>query len=168
MAENVEPVKQLFDDLFTLLEALETQSLAVMELLQDEGIGTEEKLKPYLERAGNASSVKWRAARVRMEYLLTPTKKEERKEEGNNEKKGAEAFWKNKPEEGKKDGEPKDDNKKGDGQSVAGKQATEKGGADAKGSEKQGADKPVPGKADGGADAKAKSAGADGGKERKK
>ena len=84
MAENVDPIKQLFDDLFTLLEAQETQTIAVMELLREAGIASEEKMKPYLERAGNAASVKWRAARVRMEYLLTPVqkKKEEEKKEG--------------------------------------------------------------------------------------
>jgi hypothetical protein len=166
-----------------------------MELLKDEGIGTEEKLKPYLERAGNASSVKWRAARVRMEYLLTPVKKEEKAEEGDKEKKGAEAFWENKREGGKKEGEQKDgdqqgDGKQGGGQSAAGQQTWEKSGADSKSSEKQGADKSVVGKADGGqrsdekgksggdkgggskadggTDAKAKTAGVDGGKEAKK
>lgn len=125
MAENIDPIKQLFDDLFTLLEAQETQTIAVMELLRDAGIGSEEKMKPYLERAGNAASVKWRAARVRMEYLLTPVnKKEDEKKEEGKEKKGAEAFWENKPEGEKKDGEKQDDSKKETG--TQGKESMEK------------------------------------------
>jgi hypothetical protein len=128
MAENIDPIKQLFDDLFTLLEAQETQTIAVMELLRDAGIASEEKMKPYLERAGNAASVKWRAARVRMEYLLTPVqkKKEGEKAEEGKEKKGAEAFWENKPEGEKKDGEKQDDSKKESG--TPGKESTEKAG----------------------------------------
>jgi hypothetical protein len=80
MTEQMElianPVKEVLDELFTLLEGLETHSEAVLQFLKDQGITTEEKLAPYLERAGNATSVKWRAARVRMEYLLSPIQKE--------------------------------------------------------------------------------------------
>jgi hypothetical protein len=65
-------IKDIFDDLFSLLEALETQNIAVLQFLQDENIAPEKKLAHYIERAGNASSVKWRAARVRMEHLLAP------------------------------------------------------------------------------------------------
>jgi hypothetical protein len=72
MEEKPNPLKELFDELFTLLENLETQNLAVLQFLKDQKVGTDKKLGPYLERAGNASSVKWRAARVRMEYLLSP------------------------------------------------------------------------------------------------
>jgi hypothetical protein len=70
--EKVEPLKEIFDEMFALLESLETQNIAVLQFLKDEGIARDEKLAPYLERAGNASSVKWRAARARMEHLLTP------------------------------------------------------------------------------------------------
>jgi hypothetical protein len=66
------PLKEVLDGLFTLLETLETQNAAVLEFLKDQGIATDEKLAPYLERAGSASSVKWRAARARMAYLLAP------------------------------------------------------------------------------------------------
>lgn len=72
MEEKPNPLKEVFDELFTLLENLEAQNLAVLQFLKDQKVGTEKKLAPYLERAGNASSVKWRAARVRMEYLLSP------------------------------------------------------------------------------------------------
>jgi hypothetical protein len=69
------PIKEVLDGLFTLLETLETQNAAVLEFLKDQGIATDEKLAAYLERAGSASSVKWRAARARMTYLLAPAPK---------------------------------------------------------------------------------------------
>jgi hypothetical protein len=76
MEPQADPVKEVLGELFTLLEAQETQSAAVLQFLKDQGIATQEKLAPYLEQAGNGSSVKWRAARKRMEYLLTPVQKE--------------------------------------------------------------------------------------------
>jgi hypothetical protein len=76
MEPQLDPVKEVLGELFNLLEAQETQSAAVLQFLKDQGIATEEKLAPYLEQAGNGSSVKWRAARKRMEYLLTPIQKE--------------------------------------------------------------------------------------------
>jgi hypothetical protein len=75
MENNPEPIKEILDELFSLLESLETQSLALTQFLKDQGIATDEKLTPYLGRAGNTSSVKWRAARARMQYLLSPVAK---------------------------------------------------------------------------------------------
>jgi len=69
-------LKEVLTELFTLLEAQETSSAAVLQLLKDEGIASDEKLATYLDQAGNASSVKWRAARMRMEYLLTSVQKQ--------------------------------------------------------------------------------------------
>jgi hypothetical protein len=76
METNPEPIKDILEELFSLLESLETQSLALTQFLKDQGIATDEKLAPYLDRAGNASSVKWRAARARMQYLLSPVAKQ--------------------------------------------------------------------------------------------
>jgi len=76
METNPDPIKEILDELFSLLETFETQSLALTQFLKDEGIATDEKLAPYLDRAGNASSVKWRAARARMQYLLSPVPKQ--------------------------------------------------------------------------------------------
>jgi hypothetical protein len=81
METNPEPIKEILDELFSLLESFETQSLALTQFLKDEGIATDEKLAPYLDRAGNASSVKWRAARARMQYLLSPIPKQTKDEE---------------------------------------------------------------------------------------
>lgn len=69
------PVKEVLDDLYTLLEALETQNIAILQFLKEQKIAPEDKLQPYLEQAGNASSVKWRAARARMNHLFAPAPK---------------------------------------------------------------------------------------------
>ena len=76
MATQLEPIKEVLGELFGLLEAQETNSAAILQFLKDAGLATDEKLAPYLERAGNASSVKWRAARIRMEFLLSPVQKQ--------------------------------------------------------------------------------------------
>jgi hypothetical protein len=100
MEPKSDPIKEILSELFGLLETSETQTLAILQFLKDEGIVTEEKLAPYLDRAGNASSVRWRAARARMEYLLTPQGKKdsdkevEKKDEG---KQGAAADTKTGP-----------------------------------------------------------------------
>ena len=81
MSEN--PIKQVLSDLLPYFEALEAQSSAVIQLLQDKQIVNDEELNRYLHQAGDASSVKWRAARVRMEHLfaVSPDPKREPKKE---------------------------------------------------------------------------------------
>lgn len=69
MSDN--PAEQVLSDLFGYLESMETQSGAVLQFLKEKGIATDEQLAPYLEQAANASGVKWRAARVRMEHLFS-------------------------------------------------------------------------------------------------
>ena len=86
METNANPLKEVLDEFFTLLETLETHSAAVVQFLKDQGITTDEKLAPYLERAGNASNVKWRAARLRIEYLLSPIQKETKDKNKDSEK----------------------------------------------------------------------------------
>jgi len=76
MATQLEPIKEVLGELFGLLEAQETNSAAILQFLKDAGLATDEKLAPYLEQAGNTSSVKWRAARIRMEFLLSPVQKQ--------------------------------------------------------------------------------------------
>lgn len=70
---NTDPVKEVLSELFSHLERLETQSTAILLFLKEKKRVTDKQLAPYLERAGNASNVRWRAERVRMEYLLTQT-----------------------------------------------------------------------------------------------
>jgi hypothetical protein len=76
METQSDTLKEILSELFALLETQETNSTAVLQLLKDQGLASDEKLSTYLDQAGKASNVKWRAARMRMEYLLTPIQKE--------------------------------------------------------------------------------------------
>jgi uncharacterized protein YdaU (DUF1376 family) len=80
---NVDLAHELLNELGLSLEHLEAQQAALMQFLKDEGIVTDNKLAPYLTQAGKASNVRWRAARVRLERLISA---EEEKEERRAEK----------------------------------------------------------------------------------
>lgn len=67
---NDNPAHEVFSDLLSYLESLETQTGAILQFLREKGIATDEQLAPYLEQAGSAASAKWRAVRVRMEHLF--------------------------------------------------------------------------------------------------
>jgi hypothetical protein len=69
---NNEAMKEVLNELFSHLERLETQSEAILQFLKEKKRVTDKQLAPYLEQASNASSVRWRAARVRIDHLLEP------------------------------------------------------------------------------------------------
>lgn len=91
MDENI--AREILDELFSSLETLETRSAALLQFVKNKGLASEQELAPYFEQAANASSVRWRAARVRIEHLLASAlkaadreaKKESPKAEGKNE-----------------------------------------------------------------------------------
>ena len=76
--------EQIVDDLAPTFERIESQSAAILQFMKEKGIATDEQLAPYLEQASAASSVRWRALRVRMVRLFSMAEKsddESRKKE---------------------------------------------------------------------------------------
>lgn len=68
---NEDIAHEILEQLFSSLEALETQSAALLQFLKDKGIANDEELAVHFEQAGKASSVRWRAVRVRIDHLLS-------------------------------------------------------------------------------------------------
>jgi hypothetical protein len=92
-----EAVKEVLNTLFSHLEKLETQTEGLTLFLKEKKKVTDAQLAPYLEQAGKASNVRWRAARVRIEYLIDGAEREEEKErESEREKKPEIAARENK------------------------------------------------------------------------
>jgi hypothetical protein len=70
-------LREVFDELFSALETLETQNDAMLQFLKDRGLVGDEDLTPFLESASRASSVRWRAVRIRMDHLLSKAPRKE-------------------------------------------------------------------------------------------
>lgn len=68
-------VQQILAELLSSLEPLETQNVALLQFLKAKGIATDEELAPFLEQAGNASNVRWRAVGVRTSALISSAMK---------------------------------------------------------------------------------------------
>jgi hypothetical protein len=69
-------MQEIFHEFISSLEALDAHTSAISEFLRDKNIVNPEELAPYLERAANASSVRWLAARVRIDYLFSSSLKQ--------------------------------------------------------------------------------------------
>ena len=67
---NVDLAQELLNELGSSLEKLETQHAALFQFLKDKGMLTDDQFAPYLAQAGKASSVRWRAAHIRLESLF--------------------------------------------------------------------------------------------------
>ncbi len=78
MDENI--AREILEELFSSLENLETRSAGLLQFVKDKGLASEQDLAPYFEQAGNASGVRWRAARVRIDHLLASAFKAEERE----------------------------------------------------------------------------------------
>jgi hypothetical protein len=63
--------QQVFEELLPSLEALDTKCAAILQFLKSKKIASDDELAPYFAQAENASSVRWRAARVRINHLLS-------------------------------------------------------------------------------------------------
>jgi hypothetical protein len=68
---NEEILQQIFAELFSSLEPLETQIVALQQFLKSKGTVTDEGLASFLEQAGKTSNIRWRAARVRTAALIS-------------------------------------------------------------------------------------------------
>jgi outer membrane biosynthesis protein TonB len=72
MATTTEQMlKEIADELFSIFESMETQNGAIALLLREKDIVSDKELAPFLQQSDDASSVKWRAARVRFDHLLS-------------------------------------------------------------------------------------------------
>jgi uncharacterized protein YdaU (DUF1376 family) len=100
---NVELAQELLNELGSSLEHIETRHAALLQFLKDKGVVAEADFAPYLEQAARTSSVRWRAARVRLEHLFSAeTLKEERAAEKERQSTGGEQGSDQSHEEGAK------------------------------------------------------------------
>ena len=116
--------QEILHELFSSLEALETRSAALLQFAKDRGWASEQELAPYLEQAGNASNVRWRAARVRIDHLLSSAfqaadrdakSKSPKPEEKSQESSGSTVAETSHPEENKTDRDSQDTQEKSAG-----------------------------------------------------
>ncbi len=86
---NVDLAQELLNALGSSLKSLETQHAALLQFLKDKGVLTDDQFAPYLEQAGKASSVRWRAAHVRLESLFSAERQKDEKREEDEKRQAA-------------------------------------------------------------------------------
>jgi len=74
---DLQALEEVVDELVSSIEAVEAQATAAVQFLKAQGLATDEQLTPYMQQAGTASNVKWRAARLRLKRILSSAVKEE-------------------------------------------------------------------------------------------
>jgi len=62
-------IEEILDEFDSVFQNADTGA-AVLRVLKEKGIANDDELAPYLEEAATASSVKWRATRLRLTRLL--------------------------------------------------------------------------------------------------
>ncbi len=76
---NVDLAQELLNELGSALENVETHQTALLQFLKGNGILSDDQFATYLAQAGKASSVRWRAARIRLESLFSAERQKEEK-----------------------------------------------------------------------------------------
>ena len=74
---DADAVKKALNELYPHLEWQETQIMALLEFMRAKGIITDQEFAPFVEEAGKRSSVKWLAARLRIEHALSESEEDE-------------------------------------------------------------------------------------------
>jgi len=80
-----EVLQQIFDELISSLEPLETHNAALLQFLKAKGLASDEELAPFIKQAANTSSVRWLGVRVRIDSLLSNAMKSRENETENSE-----------------------------------------------------------------------------------
>jgi hypothetical protein len=98
---NADLAQELLNQLGSSLENLETQQAALLQFLKDEGVISDEKLALYIDKASVTSEVRWRAARVRLERIISSEKEKEEQlaEKAQQKKNPSPAPIQNQPEQ---------------------------------------------------------------------
>lgn len=101
---------ELIEAILSPLEAAEARSLALVRALTETGTISEEKLKPFLEEAENASEIKARGLRIRLKRVLADVVRqaENAKKEEDEKKQKAETAA-SEAQSGQKEEGPKQD-----------------------------------------------------------
>jgi len=73
--EKMLPAEQVFEEILPYLETLDAQIGGIIRLLKEKGITTNTEFAKYAQRGDDASNVRERGMRVRMEYLVSSAAK---------------------------------------------------------------------------------------------